>query len=121
MIKRSSIALAKILGGVAALMIVMLGLFCWRLSMGPIDLPGLKGRIEGQLTAARSGRPVRISGTELAWGEGPRPSLQLRARGVTALDSEGHELSRARYMAIGLRFSALPFAPSGYRPPRGPR
>jgi hypothetical protein len=59
------------------------------------------------LTEARSGRPVRIGGTELAWGEGERPSLQLRARDVQALDSAGHVLSRAKYMAIGLRFSAL--------------
>ena len=107
MIKRSSIALAKVLGACAVLLVVLFGLFMWRLSMGPIDIPGLKGRIEAQLTEARSGRPVRIGGTELAWGEGDRPALELRARDVAALDSTGRELSRAKYMAIGLRFSAL--------------
>jgi uncharacterized protein YhdP len=105
-IRRSSIALAKICVVAAALVAASVGLLLWGLSISPLSLPGLKAGIEAQLSQARGGRPVKIGGVELAWGR-QRASLELRARDVRPLDSHGAELTRSKSVVIGLSLGAL--------------
>ncbi|MGE3141696.1 MAG: AsmA-like C-terminal region-containing protein [Hyphomonadaceae bacterium] len=101
MIRRTSIWTLRIAGAAAAIFLCLLGAALWRLSMGPVALPALTHAIETELSQARDGRPVRIDHVDLAWTGRP-PALQLRARGIHLLDTQGRELSVQQQATVGV-------------------
>lgn len=109
MIRRSTIIAFEILVGIMVTIGFGLGFFAWRLSQGPVVLPGMKQHIERQLSEARGGRPVVIDRVELAWTGGDR-GLELKARGVQALSAERKVLTASRTVDIGLNLKSLLFA-----------
>jgi AsmA-like C-terminal region/Protein of unknown function len=109
MIRRSTIIAFEILVGIMVTIGFGLGFLAWRLSQGPVVLPGMKQHIEQQLAEARGGRPVTIDRVELAWS-GPERGLELKARGVTALSEDRKVLTQSRSVDIGLSLRSLLFA-----------
>lgn len=106
MIRRSSLIAFEILVGVLVTLGFGVAMLSWRLSQGPIQLPILQKHIEGQLSAARGGRPVTIAGVELAWS-GADKGLELKARNVSVLGADGAVQSQSRAVDIGLALHRL--------------
>ena len=104
MIRRSSLVALEIALALTAAAIIALGALCWRLASGPIPLPSLERYVEGELSSARDGRPVRLQDVELAWSP-QRRGLEVRARNVLALDKSGRVLSRSDEVALGVSLS----------------
>jgi len=109
MIRRSTLIAFEILVGVLVTIGFGLGFMTWRLSQGPVVLPGVKQHIERQLADARGGRPVSIDRVELAWS-GPGRGLVFKARGVKALSESRAVLTQSRSVDIGLSLRSLIFA-----------
>ncbi|TPW07509.1 MAG: hypothetical protein FD124_1086 [Alphaproteobacteria bacterium] len=109
MIRRSTLIAFEILVGIMVTIGFGLGFLAWRLSQGPVVLPGMKQHIERQLADARGGRPVTIDRVELAWS-GPERGLELKARGVKALSEDRKVLTQSRSVHIGLSLRSLMFA-----------
>lgn len=101
MIRRSSLIALEILLGLAAAVIIGLGVAWWRLSQGPVDVNFIREQVIAELSAARSGRPVDIDKVELAWSR-PGNALELRAVGIRVEDGRGGVLSQAREARIQL-------------------
>ncbi len=106
MIRRSSLLALEVALGLLATFALAVGLFWWRLSAGPIELPALTRHVEAELSRARDGRSVTIEKVELGWGP-RRASLELKARGVRALDTAGEELTRSEQVIIGVSLKRL--------------
>lgn len=109
MIRRSTLVAFEILVGIMVTIGFGLGFVAWRLSQGPVVLPGMKQHIEQQLADARGGRPVTIDRVELAWS-GSERGLELKARGVKALSEDRKLLTQSRSVDIGLSLRSLLFA-----------
>lgn len=109
MIRRSTIIAFEILVGILVTIAFGVGVFAWRLSQGPVVLPGMKQHIERQLADVRGGRPVAIDRVELAWS-GAERGLELKARGVKALGADRSVLTQSRSVDIGLSLKSLIFA-----------
>lgn len=109
MIRRSTLIAFEILVGIMVTVGFGLGFLAWRLSQGPVVLPGMKQHIERQLADARGGRPVTIDRVELAWS-GAERGLELKARGVKALSETRAVLTESRSVDIGLSLRSLLFA-----------
>lgn len=109
MIRRSTLIAFEILVGIMVTIGFGLGFLTWRLSQGPVVLPGMKQHIERQLAEARGGRPVTIDRVELAWS-GAGHGLELKARGVKTLSENGAVLTQSRSVDIGLSLRSLIFA-----------
>ncbi len=109
MIRRSTLIAFEILVGIMVTIGFGLGFLAWRLSQGPVVLPGMKQHIERQLADARGGRPVSIDRVELAWS-GAEKGLELKARGVKALSEKRTVLTQSRSVDIGLSLRSLIFA-----------
>jgi uncharacterized protein YhdP len=101
MIRRSSLIALEILLGLAAAVIIGLGVAWWRLSQGPVELSFLREQVVAELSAARSGRPVNIDTVELAWSRAGN-ALELRAVGIRVEDGRGAVLTEAREARIQL-------------------
>jgi hypothetical protein len=101
MIRRSSLIALEILLGLAAAVIIGLGVAGWRLSQGPVELGFLRAQVVAELSAARSGRPVDIDKVELAWSRAGN-ALELRAVGIRLEDGRGTVLTEAREARIQL-------------------
>lgn len=101
MIRRSSLIALEILLGLAAAVIIGLGVAWWRLSQGPVELGFLREQVVAELSAARSGRPVDIDNVELAWSRAGN-ALELRAVGIRLEDGRGAVLTEAREARIQL-------------------
>jgi hypothetical protein len=108
MIRRSTIVAFEILVGILVTIGFGLGVFAWRLSQGPVVLPGMKQHIERQLSEVRGGRPVEIDRIEVAWS-GAQRGLELNARGVKTLSSDRRVLTQSRAVNIGLNLRSLAF------------
>ncbi|MBL8558475.1 MAG: hypothetical protein JNM47_07130 [Hyphomonadaceae bacterium] len=109
MIRRSTLIAFEILVGLMVTIGFGLGFMAWRLSQGPVVLPGMKQHIERQLSDARGGRPVTIERVELAWSGADR-GLELKARGVKVLSETRAVLTESRSVDIGLSLRSLAFA-----------
>lgn len=105
MIRRTTLIAVEIVLGLAAALIIGLGVAWWRLSQGPVDLSFIKQHVQAELSEARSGRPVGIESVQLAWSSEAN-ALELRAVGVTVEDARGTVLSRSEEARIEL--AALP-------------
>ena len=105
MIRRSSLIAAEIVLGLAAALIIGLGVAWWRLSQGPVELNFIREHVQSELSRAREGRPVGIDRVELAWSNNAN-ALELRAVGISIEDGRGAVISRADRARIEL--DALP-------------
>lgn len=101
MIRRSTLLALEIVLGLAAALIIGLGVAWWRLSQGPVELNFIRQHVQVELSSARAGRPVGIERVELAWSRAGN-ALELRAVGVTIEDGHGAVLSRASEARIEL-------------------
>ncbi len=101
MIRRSSLIALEVALGLLVAFAIGLGLMWWRLSQGPLELAFVRERVETELSAARSGRPVDIDSVVLAMSPQGN-ALELRAVGVSIKDESGRELSRSEQARIEL-------------------
>lgn len=95
---------------IAALVIVLVVLGAalgWRLAAGPVSLSFLTPYLEEALNQGQSDVPViRLGDTMLTWA-GWRRTLDLRARDVVIVDSDGIEIAELPEISIGLSSRAL--------------
>lgn len=85
MVRRSLVLALEIVGGLVAGAAVLLGLFFWRLSQGPISLDFLEPILRAEVERQGDGQGVRVRVGEivLTW-EGLARPLEIRARRLTA-------------------------------------
>ncbi|GAM99586.1 large exoproteins [alpha proteobacterium U9-1i] len=101
MIRRTTLIAVEIVLGLAAALLIGLGVAWWRLSQGPLDLSFIKQHVQAELSQTRSGRPVGLERVELAWSTQAN-ALELRAVGVTVEDGRGAVLMRSEEARIEL-------------------
>ncbi|WP_207477526.1 YhdP family protein [Arenibaculum pallidiluteum] len=89
---------------ILVLLLVLAGAAIWRLSQGPVAVGFLTPVIERALTGA--GLQVDIQDTLLSWGGGDSV-LELRARGVRVVGTEGVEVASLPELGIGLDLRRL--------------
>jgi hypothetical protein len=85
MLRRTLVFALEIVGGIVAGAAVLLGLFFWRLSQGPISLDVLEPLLRAEMERQGDGQGVRVrvGELELTW-EGLSSPLEIRARRLTA-------------------------------------
>ena len=85
MVRRTLVLVLEIVGGLVAGIAVLLGLFFWRLSQGPVSLDFLEPMLRAEVERQGDGQGVRLRVGEivLTW-EGLARPLEIRARRLTA-------------------------------------
>jgi hypothetical protein len=114
MFRRTLVVALEIVGGIVAGAAVLLGLFFWRLSQGPISLDVLEPLLRAEMERQGDGQGVRVrvGELELTW-EGLSSPLEIRARRLTADASDAaNTTNNSRFVMTRLngqwnqRFSA---------------
>jgi hypothetical protein len=91
---------------VLAIVVIVVGAFLWRLSLGPVSIGFLNERIRGQINQSLGGLEVRLSDAVIERDR--RTGMpHVRLRDVEVLDSSGRLIARAPRAAIGLDGNAL--------------
>ena len=91
---------------VLAIVVIVVGAFLWRLSLGPVSIGFLNDRIRTEINHSLEGLEVRLSDAVI---ERDRSTgmPHVRLRDVELLDSSGALIARAPRAAIGLDGNAL--------------
>ncbi len=82
----------EVLGTLAALLLVGVGLLLWRLSAGPIAIPFVTPILEAALAADGSPLEVDVGETWLDWS-GLTRSMELRISGAVVRDRQGRSIA----------------------------
>jgi hypothetical protein len=82
----------EVLGTLAALLLVGLGLLLWRLSAGPIAIPFVTPILEAALAADDSPLDIDVGETWLDWS-GLTRTMELRISGTTVRDRQGRTVA----------------------------
>ena len=98
--------LARWLGSIAAVLILVAGFAIWRLMQGPIALDWLAPYVEAGLERSGFGLKVAIAGVRLAIDR-PTHQLHLWAEGVRLSLPNGEPLARFPQMATSFELGAL--------------
>ncbi len=106
MIKRTSLAIAYLVGGFAALIAVFLAIMAWRLASGPVSLGFLTPILEEVLSDFHSSFRVRLDDTVLTWDKSSG-ALDVRLVGARAVGSDDAVIARVPEMSVGLNATAL--------------
>lgn len=106
MIRRTARLVLEYCAAIVAGMIVIAVLAAWRLSSGPIALDFLTPYIEEALSAEDGSIAVELDQTVLTWAGWDR-NLDLRARGVRAVRSDGTVVATVPELSVNLSFKAL--------------
>ncbi|MCH7539106.1 MAG: AsmA-like C-terminal domain-containing protein [Proteobacteria bacterium] len=106
MIRRTVGLVLEYCAAIVAGMIVIAALAAWRLSSGPIALDFLTPYIEEALSAEDGSIAVELDQTVLTWAGWDR-NLDLRARGVRAVRSDGTVVATVPELSVNLSLKAL--------------
>jgi hypothetical protein len=94
------------LGGVAAILILIIGLAIWRLIQGPIELDALTPYVQQALERSGAGIKVALSGVSIGVDRDTH-QLNLRVRDVRLSASDGAALANFPEMASSFSVGAL--------------
>ena len=106
MIRRTARLVLEYCAAIVAGIIVVAALAAWRLSSGPIALDFLTPYIEEALSAEDGSIAVELDQTVLTWAGWDR-NLDLRARGVRAVRSDGTVVATVPELSVNLSLGAL--------------
>ena len=106
MIRRTVGLVLECCAALIAGIIVVAALAAWRLSSGPIALDFLTPYIEEALSAEDGSIAVELDQTVLTWAGWDR-NLDLRARGVRAVRSDGTVVATVPELSVNLSLKAL--------------
>ncbi|MPZ10164.1 MAG: hypothetical protein GEU89_08095 [Kiloniellaceae bacterium] len=95
----------ELLGGVIALVVLVVAVATWRLSEGPIRTDFLTPYLQAAINEA-GGNTIGIGSTFLVWEEGGR-GVVMHAAGVSVRDPEGRLIAALPEVAFGLSSSAM--------------
>ena len=99
-------AVTHLLGAVVAVACALFALAVWRITAGPISLAFLAPYVEQALVAEQSRVRLSFDDLVLTWAGWER-AIDIRARGVRAIATDGGALAGVPEMAIGLSLPAL--------------
>lgn len=98
--------MVQVLGALVAGLVIILSLFAWRLSSGPISLGFLSPTFESILSANKQGVRVRLQDTILTWAGWDR-TLDIRVLNVSAVNTDGAVLTTIPELSLSLSARAL--------------
>jgi hypothetical protein len=98
--------MVHVLGALVAGLVIILSLFAWRLSSGPISLGFLSPTFESVLSSNEQGVRVRLQDTILTWAGWDR-TLDIRVLNVSALGNNGAVLTTIPELSLSLSAKAL--------------
>ena len=96
----------RIIGALIVLTVVLVGLFVWRLSSGPVSVGFLTSYIEKIFAESVSGYLIDIHDTILVWDR-DEDSLSLEVREIALLDSADELLAKVPAADVKLGFKSL--------------
>ncbi len=102
----ASLIVLEIIGGVLLLLLVAAIVLGIRLAAGPIELGFLKDDIQAQLTASRSGRPVKLGDVFLEWSR-EDGRLLVTANRIELLGADSAALATADRAEIAVSGGTL--------------
>jgi hypothetical protein len=105
MVKRTTRIVLELAGALVALLLIVGGVFVWRVAQGPVQLDVLSPRIEAALSAGVGNFDVEVGSTVLAW-EGWPETFALRVRDLRA-SRDGRTAARLPAVDLRLSLSAL--------------
>ena len=106
MIRHTFRHMVQVLGALVAGLVIILSLFAWRLSSGPISLSFLSSTFESILSANRQDIRIRLQDTILTWAGWDR-TLDIRVLNVSALNADGAVLTTIPELSLSLSARAL--------------
>ena len=96
----------ELIGSLAALLLVAVGVLLWRLSVGPVVVPFVTPLIEAALREGSDGFTVDVGQSSLDWSSSSR-SIELRVADVRVLAADGAEIVRVPEAWIALSANRL--------------
>ena len=106
MIRRTSKILLEVVGVAVAAAAVLLAVFAWRLSAGPLPVSILNQTIVDAVNPALEGGELSLKDTVIAWSAEDR-RLSLRLVGVELKGAEGNVIARVPQLSFRLSVPAL--------------
>ncbi|MEX2451440.1 MAG: hypothetical protein WD407_11345, partial [Rhodospirillales bacterium] len=98
--------MVQILGALVAGLAIILSLFAWRLSSGPISLGFLSPTFESVLSANSQNVKIRLQDTILTWAGWDR-TLDIRVLNVRAINTDGTVLTTIPELSLSLSARAM--------------
>ena len=106
MIRHTFRNMVQVLWALVVGLVIILSLFAWRLSSGPISLGFLSSTFESILSENRQGVRIRLQDTILTWAGWDR-TLDIRILNVSALNTDGAVLTTIPELSLSLSARAL--------------